>query len=191
MQDAEFVTNALTALEELISACVDFQLAGAQDPKTPFAQLGPFQVVKSQAAKAMEFAASRLDDLCVRYLRTSPGEWSDQLIEALSNPVQLDRNDDYENALRARYNELLKLAIILRNDAREVTRFATASQTQTAGYRPSTELSCIVFELNNPPNDLPAKRGELLELANPFDEARRPWLPILKEHIGKFPSWPT
>jgi hypothetical protein len=59
---------------------------------------------------------------------------------------------------------------------------------KTAGYRPSTELSRLVFELNNPPSDLPAKPGELEEVPNPFDDARRPWLPILKEYIGKIPD---
>ncbi len=61
-------------------------------------------------------------------------------------------------------------------------------EEKTAGYRPSTEMSRIVFELNNPPNDSPAKPGELVEVPNPFDEARRSWLPILKEHISKVPE---
>jgi nucleoside phosphorylase len=61
-------------------------------------------------------------------------------------------------------------------------------EVKTAGYKPSTEMSRIVFELNNPPNDSPAKPGEPIEVPNPLDEARRPWLPILKEHIGKVPE---
>jgi hypothetical protein len=59
---------------------------------------------------------------------------------------------------------------------------------KTDGYWPNTKLSRIVFELNNPPNDSPAKPGELVEVPNPFDEARRRWLPLLKEHVGKVPE---
>ncbi len=67
-------------------------------------------------------------------------------------------------------------------------RIADLLETRTAGYRPSTHLSRIVHELNNPPGDSRAKPGELEELPNPFDMARRPWLPILKKCLDKIPE---
>jgi hypothetical protein len=58
----------------------------------------------------------------------------------------------------------------------------------TTGYRPSTEMSRIVSELNNPPRDSPPIPGEMIEVPNPFDDARRPWLPILRERIARIPD---
>jgi hypothetical protein len=60
--------------------------------------------------------------------------------------------------------------------------------TRTVGYNPSTEISCIVIELNNPLSNLPPKPGEPVELLNPFDVERRKWLPLLKDSIGKIPE---
>lgn len=61
-------------------------------------------------------------------------------------------------------------------------------KTKTAGYRPSTELDHIIFELNNPPSDQPPNPGEPVEVPNSSDVERRKRLPILKECIGKIPE---
>jgi predicted acylesterase/phospholipase RssA len=61
-------------------------------------------------------------------------------------------------------------------------------EVKTSGYMPSTEISRIVFELNNPPGDSPPMPGELVEVPNPFDYERRAWLPILREHIDRIPE---
>jgi hypothetical protein len=61
-------------------------------------------------------------------------------------------------------------------------------EEKTAGYTPSTELSRIIFELNNPRSDAPAQADELVQVPDPIDEARRAWLPILRDHIGKVPE---
>ncbi len=58
----------------------------------------------------------------------------------------------------------------------------------TAGYRPGAELGRIVSELNNPTSDAPAAPDELEEVPSPFDMARRPWLPILKNSISQIPE---
>ena len=61
-------------------------------------------------------------------------------------------------------------------------------QPMTAGYRPGSELGRIIHELKNPPGRPSAEGGGLEEVPNPFDLARRPWLPILKEALGKIPE---
>jgi hypothetical protein len=58
----------------------------------------------------------------------------------------------------------------------------------TAGCRTITELGRIVFELNHPPRASLANAGELVEVPDPIDEARRAWLPILKEHVARVPE---
>jgi hypothetical protein len=131
MSDLQFVNAALWALEELIKACTDFQLAGVEHPTTPCVQLAPFQVVKSRVVKMTAFATSRLDRLCVKYLRTRPGDWSDRLIETVRDPIRVDKGDDYENELRARWNELSKLGIILANDAGEAASVPARPQSHT------------------------------------------------------------
>jgi hypothetical protein len=76
------------------------------------------------------------------------------------------------------------------NEEQRIGRMKVAylSETKTAGYRPGTELSKILRELNDPPSDSPVRPSTVEVMPNPFDRARRPWLPIVKECIGKVPE---
>jgi hypothetical protein len=76
------------------------------------------------------------------------------------------------------------------NEEQRIGRMGIANllETKTAGYRSGTELSKILRELNNPPSDSSGKPSKVEVMPNPFDLARRPWLPILKECIDKIPE---
>jgi hypothetical protein len=72
---------------------------------------------------------------------------------------------------------------------------ATAPETreslckaETASESTNTEIGRIVFELNHPPNGSHAMADDIVEVPNPFDEARRLWLPILKACISRIPE---
>ena len=61
--------------------------------------------------------------------------------------------------------------------------------TETAGdYVPGSEVSRIVFDLNNPPGAEPAGPDDVVEVPDPCDLARRPWLPILRDCLASIPE---
>jgi nucleoside phosphorylase len=132
MSDLEFVNAAIRGLGDLINACAEFQIAGAQHPDVAGIQRAPFELVKSRVARMTGFATSRLDNLCVKLLQTRRGERSVELLEAVMNPIRLDASDQYECALRERYDRLSKLGIILENDARH-----TSQPSVDAGVAPN------------------------------------------------------
>src|SRR5947209_8377664 len=136
VSDREFVTAALRALEELIDACNAFHLAGAKHSHAAGVQFAPFQVVKSRVARMTVLATSRLDGLCVKYLRTAPGEWADGLIDVVRDPIRLDKSEDYENSLRGRLYQLSKLKIVLDNDSSAAIQWPAGLGGQTTNHKP-------------------------------------------------------
>jgi hypothetical protein len=121
MSDAEYVATVLKALERLIEACVDFDLADMATPHDHQNAMHKLRVLDEQSTALQTLIAPRLDALAVKHLNAQAGFWGHAFLSEVRRDLGAGP-EQMEARLRKRHDPLWNLLILLQNDEKDPGR---------------------------------------------------------------------